>query len=122
MRAVQRIQDDRIESAKLDPEKGRDGQVVDWYGSDDEDNPMNWASPRKVFVTFQVCLLTFFVHIGSIIYSAGIEMVVKEFGVFQVAATLGLTLFVAGYGLGPTIWAPTSESPTDKSHPHNIPR
>ena len=35
----------------------------------------------------------------------------KTFGVSQVAATLGLTLFVAGYGLGPMIWAPLSEIP-----------
>jgi DHA1 family multidrug resistance protein-like MFS transporter len=33
------------------------------------------------------------------------------FGVSQVAATLGLTLFVAGYGLGPMVWAPMSEIP-----------
>jgi DHA1 family multidrug resistance protein-like MFS transporter len=37
--------------------------------------------------------------------------VVAQFGVSQVAATLGLTLFVAGYGLGPMIWAPMSEIP-----------
>lgn len=35
----------------------------------------------------------------------------QEFGVSQVAATLGLTLFVAGYGLGPMIWSPMSEIP-----------
>ena len=33
------------------------------------------------------------------------------FGVSQVAATLGLTLFVLGYALGPVIWAPLSEIP-----------
>ena len=33
------------------------------------------------------------------------------FGVSQVAATLGLTLFVAGYAVGPMIWAPMSEIP-----------
>jgi DHA1 family multidrug resistance protein-like MFS transporter len=31
------------------------------------------------------------------------------FGVAQVPATLGLTLYVAGYGLGPIIWSPLSE-------------
>jgi DHA1 family multidrug resistance protein-like MFS transporter len=35
----------------------------------------------------------------------------ERFGVSEVAATLGLTLFVAGYGLGPMIWAPMSEIP-----------
>ena len=33
------------------------------------------------------------------------------FGVSQVAATLGLTIFVAGYGLGPMLWSPMSEIP-----------
>lgn len=33
------------------------------------------------------------------------------FGVSQVAATLGLTLFVAGYAVGPMLWAPMSEIP-----------
>jgi hypothetical protein len=33
------------------------------------------------------------------------------FGVAQVPATLGLTLYVAGYGLGPIIWSPMSEIP-----------
>lgn len=35
----------------------------------------------------------------------------KSFGVSQVAATLGLTLFVAGYGVGPMLWSPMSEVP-----------
>ena len=72
--------------------------------------PMNWSTFKKVFVTFEICLLTFSVYIGSAIYSAGEESVVKDFGVSQVKA-LGLTLFVAGYGLGPMIWAPMSEIP-----------
>jgi DHA1 family multidrug resistance protein-like MFS transporter len=55
--------------------------------------------------------LTFSVYIGSAIYSAGITGVMERFSVSQVAATLGLTLFVAGYGLGPMIWSPLSEIP-----------
>lgn len=37
--------------------------------------------------------------------------VMQEFGVSQVAAVLGLCLFVAGYGIGPMLWAPMSEIP-----------
>jgi DHA1 family multidrug resistance protein-like MFS transporter len=37
--------------------------------------------------------------------------VVQVFGVSQVPATLGLCLYVAGYGLGPIIWSPMSEIP-----------
>jgi MFS transporter, DHA1 family, multidrug resistance protein len=35
----------------------------------------------------------------------------QTFGVGQVPATLGLCLFVAGYGLGPMLWSPMSEIP-----------
>jgi hypothetical protein len=59
---------------------------------------MNWSKVKKFFVTFEICLLTTSVYIGSSIYSAGTESVMATFGVSQVAATLGLTLFVAGYG------------------------
>lgn len=73
--------------------------------------PLNWSTFKKVFVTFEICFLTFAVYIGSAIYSAGLLDVTMVFGVSQVKATLGLTLFVAGYGLGPMIWAPLSEIP-----------
>jgi len=56
-------------------------------------------------------MLTFSIYIGSAIYSAGEMGVEQHFHVSEVAATLGLTLFVAGYGLGPMIWSPMSEIP-----------
>jgi DHA1 family multidrug resistance protein-like MFS transporter len=49
---------------------------------------------------FQTCLLTFTIYVGSAIYTAGIPYISADFHVSEVAATLGLTLFVAGYGLG----------------------
>jgi hypothetical protein len=74
-------------------------------------NPRNWSRPKKFFVTFEICFLTFSVYIGSAIYTPGLMDVMSEFGVAQVPATLGLTLYVAGYGLGPVIWSPMSEIP-----------
>lgn len=91
-------------------EKGKDYTLVE-FDENDPENPMNWSHAKKFFVTFEICLLTFGVYIGSAIYSAGIQSVSMEFGVSEVAATLGLTLFVAGYGVGPLIWAPMSEIP-----------
>ncbi|KAI9814407.1 MAG: hypothetical protein M1827_003263 [Pycnora praestabilis] len=116
---------------KIDAEKGRDLNVIDWFGPDDPEvntnrdnacsaictvltqrqNPMNWSTGKKFFVTFEICLLTFSVYIGSAIYTAGLQGIVLEFGVSDTKAILGLTLFVAGYGLGPMIWAPMSEIP-----------
>ncbi|KAI0068449.1 MFS transporter [Artomyces pyxidatus] len=98
--------------AKLDvTEKGSDLLLVGWYGPTDQDNPLNWSISKKTWVMFQTCLLTFTVYIGSSIYTAGIEDVSQEFHVSTVAATVGLTLFVAGYGLGPMVWSPMSELP-----------
>ncbi|KAI0270545.1 MFS transporter [Gloeopeniophorella convolvens] len=96
---------------KPDPEKGPDTFLVDWYGPTDPDNPLNWSTPRKTWVMFQTCLLTFAVYLGSAIYTPGIPEISTEFGVSHVAATVGLTLFVAGYGLGPMVWSPLSEVP-----------
>lgn len=96
---------------RVDPERGRDGDVIDWYGPDDPENLMNWSKPKKFWATFCICFLTFSVYIGSAIYTAGIVDVTQVFSVSQVAATLGLTLFVLGYALGPMLWAPMSEIP-----------
>ena len=62
-------------------------------------------------MTFNLCLLTFSIYIGSAIYAPGIEDIARQFGVSDVAATLGLTLFVAGYGIGPMFLSPLSEIP-----------
>jgi len=97
--------------ARVDPEKGKDKHVIDWYGPEDPQNPRNWSRAKKFFVTFEICFLTFSVYIGSAIYTPGLMDVTQVFGVGQVPATLGLTLYVAGYGLGPVIWSPMSEVP-----------
>lgn len=100
-----------VSGVKIDQEKGRDIHLVSWYDDKDPANPQNWSVFKKCFVTFQICLLTTSVYVGSSIYTPGIESVTQVFGVSKVAATLGLSLFVAGYGLGPMLWAPMSEIP-----------
>lgn len=112
---------------RIDPEKGKDIYLIEWWDEKDQEvrsrlccihneanalkNPQNWPIWKKLFVTFEICLLTFSVYIGSAIFTPGIPTVMQDFGVSQVAATLGLTLFVGGYGLGPLLWSPMSEIP-----------
>lgn len=38
-------------------------QLVEWYDSDDPENPRNWSFRKRAFVMFQICLLTY-VHLG----------------------------------------------------------
>jgi len=61
---------------------------------------MNWSRVKKVWVMFQLCFLTFSVYFGSAVYTAAVPGVAEHFHVSRVAATLGLTLFLLGCGIG----------------------
>ncbi|KAJ0316065.1 hypothetical protein Brms1b_005720 [Colletotrichum noveboracense] len=99
-----------VTDVRVDSEKGEDMRLVEFLPGDPE-NPLNWSLFKKTFATFQICLLTIAIYIGSAIYAAGVRDVSRVFGVSPVAGILGLTLFVAGYGLGPMVWSPISEAP-----------
>lgn len=62
----------------------------------------NWSTLKRNFVAGLICLLTFGVYVGSAIYTSSIPGLMEEFECSQVVATLGLTLFVVGYGIGPS--------------------
>ena len=52
-----------------------------------------------------------FIYLGSSIYSPGINDIMKDFGVSRVVATLGTSLSLLGYALGPMLWSSMSEIP-----------
>ncbi|KAF1988013.1 MFS general substrate transporter [Aulographum hederae CBS 113979] len=101
----------KIDLEKLDraPSRTECDWIVTWTGKEDSENPQNWSTTKKLIVSGQVWLLTFTIYLGSSIYTPGIPGVAEDFQVSIVTATLGLTLFVAGYGLGPMVWSPLSE-------------
>ncbi|KAG6354495.1 hypothetical protein INS49_004512 [Diaporthe citri] len=74
-------------------------------------NPQNWPSNLKHLITLQMCILNFAVYIASSIYVPGEANLMEDFGVNEVVATLGLSLFTFGYGTGPMLWSPLSEIP-----------
>ncbi|KAJ3950466.1 GTPase-activating protein [Colletotrichum fioriniae] len=77
----------------------------------DPENPRNWSVMKKAIVSFHICLLVIAVYAGASIYTVGTHGVRQQFGVSEVVALLGLTVFVLGYGLGPMVWSPLSEIP-----------
>ncbi|KAJ6185170.1 hypothetical protein N7519_006471 [Penicillium mononematosum] len=85
--------------------------IVGWYGPNDPSNPRNWSSWKKRLVTFQICLYTFAIYSGSSIYVPAEPQVMEYFQVSQTKASLGLALYVLGYGLGPLLFSPMSEVP-----------
>ena len=94
------------------PTRTREGVVlVTWYTEDDDENPQQWSTGKKLVVSAQICAYTFSVYIGSSLYVASEPDVMEKFDVSDVAAALGLALYVLAYGIGPMLWSPLSEIP-----------
>jgi DHA1 family multidrug resistance protein-like MFS transporter len=51
------------------------------------------------------------VYLSSAIYTPSTEGVMEKFGVSNLKATLGLAMYVLGYGVGPLLFSPLSEIP-----------
>ncbi|KAI8207232.1 Caffeine resistance protein 5 [Colletotrichum sp. SAR 10_76] len=61
-----------VTDVRVDSEKGEDMRLVEFLPGDPE-NPLNWSLTKKTFATFQICLLTIAIYIGSAIYAAGVR-------------------------------------------------
>lgn len=96
---------------------GNAEMVVDWYNDQDADNPQNWSDRKRALATVIICLYTFVVYTSSAIYVSSTQGVMDEFHVSQLSATLGLSLYVLGYGVGPLIFSPLGEMPTIGRNP-----
>ena len=83
--------------------------IVDFDGKDDPYRPMNWPFRKKVITTciygFTTCWITF----ASAIYSSGVQQIAHDFDVSIEVSTVGISVVVLGFGLGPLVWAPLSE-------------
>ncbi|CAG9939099.1 unnamed protein product [Clonostachys rosea f. rosea IK726] len=102
----------RTKSIPIVPRRTKDGAIlVDWYYTDDPENPHNWTIKKRLVTTLIICLYTFVVYTTSAIYVPSTEGIMKQFGVSSIVATLGLSLYVLGYGVGPLLFSPLSEIP-----------
>ncbi|KAK8088460.1 polyamine transporter [Apiospora hydei] len=75
----------------------------------DPDNPRNWPLWRRRYICYVVSLLNVLTGwcAGSI--SSGAPQIQAEFGASEEVTTLGLSLYVLGFALGPLLLAPLSE-------------
>ncbi|KAH9995355.1 major facilitator superfamily transporter [Xylariaceae sp. FL0662B] len=109
---------EKTRSIPIVPKQTKDGAIlVEWYYTDDPDNPQNWSNWRRAVVAIIICLYTFVVYTSSAIYTTSAEGVMEEFGVDSTEASLGLALFVLGYGVGPLAFSPLSELPSVGRNP-----
>jgi len=79
------------------------------YITNDRRNPMTWKKWKKWVITIIVAIATLAVSFVSSAYSGGIKQILAEFNISSEVATLGISLFVLGFAIGPLLWAPMSE-------------
>ncbi|KAI5295866.1 hypothetical protein KEM52_006673 [Ascosphaera acerosa] len=89
--------------------KTTDDVLVHFDGPDDPYKPLNWSFRKKCVTTVLYGLTTMGASWASAIYAAGAKQIEREFGVGNEVAMLGTSLLLAGFGIGPLIWAPLSE-------------
>ncbi|KAJ9143389.1 MFS general substrate transporter [Pleurostoma richardsiae] len=85
-----------------------DPYLVTWIDSDPR-NAMNMSPYRKAGTTALMAVLTLAASFMSSTYSGCIPQVMADMHVSEEVATVGLSLYVLGFGVGPTVWAPMGE-------------
>ena len=100
------------EEAPRKTEEGEDPEKefeVQWDGDHDPMNPRNMRTGRKWIVVAIVSAGSICVTCTSSMYTSTYGQITQEFHVSRVVATLGLSLFVMGLGIGPMVLGPLSE-------------
>ncbi|KAI9877664.1 MAG: hypothetical protein M1830_003183 [Pleopsidium flavum] len=82
---------------------------VHWDGEDDPMNPRSISKLRKWLIVIIVSSSSLCVTCTSSLYTSTYGQITKEFHCSQIVATLGLSLFVMGLGIGPMLLGPLSE-------------
>ncbi|KAK1764195.1 SCR1 protein [Phialemonium atrogriseum] len=90
----------------------REPTALDFTGPDDPAIPRNWPSLTKSFVMADVMFLNFSFYAASAIFTPSIPLIEEKFGASTIEGTLGLSLFVIAYGIGPLMLSPLSNLPS----------
>lgn len=85
-----------------------DPYVVQWMPQDFR-NPLQLGASMKWFITMVAAMETLVVALVSSAYTGGIVQIEQQFQATTEVATLGVSLYVLGFALGPLLWAPMSE-------------
>lgn len=79
------------------------------FPSGDPENPRNWPTWRKWSIIIAITFIDLTVSFTASGFSPAATKFAKDFGVSSEVATLGLSLCVLGFALGPMTLAPLSE-------------
>ncbi|KIM75357.1 hypothetical protein PILCRDRAFT_827257 [Piloderma croceum F 1598] len=79
------------------------------FEENDPANPMNWPVLKKWYITFLGGILVLNATFASSAPSSIVPQLTHQFGFSDEVGTLTISLFVAGYCVGPILWGPLSE-------------
>ncbi|KAG6356419.1 hypothetical protein INS49_015807 [Diaporthe citri] len=79
------------------------------YSFNDGDNPRNWPKWKKWYITSFVSMLNVLTCLCAGGYSSGKEQLTSTFGVSSEVGTVGLSMYILGFAVGPLMLAPMSE-------------
>ncbi|KAJ5495638.1 Major facilitator superfamily multidrug transporter FLU1 [Penicillium diatomitis] len=91
------------------PLPDKEEYVVEFAGLEDPLHPQNWPTKKKLLTACILSWTTLNSTFTSSIYSAAISTVSHQFHISSEVSTLGLSLYVLGFAMGPIFWAPFSE-------------
>ncbi|KAK9478830.1 major facilitator superfamily domain-containing protein [Lipomyces japonicus] len=83
--------------------------LVTFEGDDDSLCPLNWSFRMRAFTTLMFACCTFGPQFSSSAFGPAVQEIAQLYKVSREVATLGVSLFLIGIGLGPMIFAPLSE-------------
>lgn len=83
--------------------------VVEFDGPDDPLHPQNWTFKKKVLIAAILSYTSLSSTFTSSMFSASTRDFAQYWGVSVEVATLGTSLYVLGYAVGPLVWGPFSE-------------
>ncbi|KAF7187657.1 Efflux pump bik6 [Pseudocercospora fuligena] len=83
--------------------------IVEFDGPEDPYRPMDWTWKKKAITTLLYGFTAMGATFASSVYSPAVKQISEEFGIGNEVSTLGISLFLIGFGIGPLFWAPLSE-------------
>lgn len=96
------------DNAPVPAKSEKEAYCVDWELNDPE-NPRNWTTAYKGWLTLQLGMLAFASSLGSSIISPANNAISRYAHVSPEVATLSLSLYVLGFAFGPLLWGPVGE-------------
>ncbi|KAJ5894854.1 hypothetical protein N7495_006545 [Penicillium taxi] len=84
-------------------------ELVTWNGNDDPENPQNWPEHSKILRSSAPLSIVFCIAFASSIFGSSASVTASEYGVSVEIMSLGVALFIAGFAVGPLLFAPMAE-------------